>query len=331
MTGEIGDDLLDDEAVEEATLAVDPAAVGQRLDRVVAAVREDLSRSHIQQLIESGHITVNGVLVKPSHKARAGDTIILRLPPPAPTDLQPEPIPLTIIHEDERLLVIDKPAGLVTHPAPGHPVGTLVNAVLAHVPTMTMNGTLRPGIVHRLDKDTSGLIVVARDDAARVALVEQFTSRTVLKEYLALVHAHPASPATIDVPIGRDPRNRQRMAVVPTGRPARTEIVVEEMLAGYSLVRARLLTGRTHQIRVHLSYIGHPIVGDPLYGWRGGGEARVTIGGGQRRLPLERQFLHATRLGLRLPGSGEWREFTSSLPPELENVLAFLRQAEDEA
>ena len=312
--------------VQEHTLTAGPDAAGQRLDRVVTAALPDLSRAHVQHLIEDGQVTLNGRPARAGHKLRPGDVVRVTVPPPAPAaDLQPEALPLTIVYEDEAVIVIDKPAGLVVHPAPGHAGGTLVNAVLAHAPQVAMNGTVRPGIVHRLDKDTSGLMVVAKTDAARAALVEQFTGRTVLKEYLALVHGQPAAQAVVDAPIGRDPRNRQRMAVVADGRPAQTEIAVVETFPGYALVQARLRTGRTHQIRVHLAFIGHPIVGDPVYGRRAtpvlAAAGRVRM----QRLPLARQFLHAARLGFTMPTGGEWREFSSPLPPDLAATLALLR------
>jgi 23S rRNA pseudouridine1911/1915/1917 synthase len=306
---------------------VGPDEAGQRLDRAIVAALPALTRSHVQQLIERGAATVNGAAAKAGYKLRAGDLVSVTPPPPAPTRLAPEPLPLSVVYEDEAVLVLDKPAGLVVHPAPGHPAGTLVNAVLAHAPGVEMNGTHRPGIVHRLDKDTSGLIVVAKTDAARLDLVGQFADRRVLKEYLALVLGYPPATATIDAPIGRDPRRRQRMAVAPGGRPAQTDVTTIETLHGCALVRARPHTGRTHQIRVHLAALGHPIVGDAVYG--PGGALVVAQGPNRppRRLTAPRQFLHAARLGFRLPSTGEWREFTSALPPDLEAVLAALRAA----
>jgi 23S rRNA pseudouridine1911/1915/1917 synthase len=306
---------------------VEPGEAGQRLDRAIVAALPALSRAYVQALIERGAATVNGAPAKPGYKLRAGDLIAVTPPPPEPTSLEPEPLPLSVVYEDEAVLVLDKPAGLVVHPAPGHPTGTLVNAVLAHAPGVAMNGTQRPGIVHRLDKDTSGLMVVAKTDAARLDLVGQFAGRRVLKEYLALVHGYPPATATIDAPIGRDPRRRQRMAVAPGGREARTDVTTLEAFRGCALVRARPHTGRTHQIRVHLAALGHPIVGDAVYG--SGGALVVPQGPNRppRRLTAPRQFLHAARLGFHLPGTGEWREFTSPLPPDLEAALAALRAA----
>jgi 23S rRNA pseudouridine1911/1915/1917 synthase len=319
---------VSDEPGRRVTFTVEPEQAGQRLDRVVAAALPDLSRAHVQRLIEESRITVDALPVKPSHKPRPGQVVSVTVPAPAPVDLRPEPLPLHVCYEDAAVLVIDKPAGLVVHPAPGHPAGTLVNAVLAHAPEVATNGTQRPGIVHRLDKDTSGLMVVAKNDAARAALVAQFAGRAVLKEYLALVQGYPPAEAVIEAPIGRDPRHRQRMAVVPDGRPARTEITAVETLPGYTLVRARLHTGRTHQIRVHLAWRGHPIAGDVTYG-SGALLQRAGRGGALQRRALGRQFLHAARLGFRLPPGGEWREFTSPLPADLAAALDWLRGRAD--
>lgn len=296
---------------------VSPEQIGDRLDRVVTSHLQDMSRSFAATLIEQGAVVVNGIAAtKSGQKLRAGDHITVDIPPPQPSGLHAEDIPLNIVYEDADLLVIDKPAGMVVHPAPGHSGGTLVNAVLAHVPEIELNmgDEARPGIVHRLDKDTSGLIVVAKRRASHEALARQMSERTMLKQYLALVHGKPRLPAgIIDAPIARDLRDRQRMAVVSGGRPARTRYTTERDLKGYTLIRATLETGRTHQIRVHLSSIGHPILGDPVYGKRTLKDA-ASLG-------LTRQFLHAHKLGLTLPSTGEWREFLSPLPEELQAVL----------
>jgi 23S rRNA pseudouridine1911/1915/1917 synthase len=314
-------------ALEERLIVVRPEQAGQRLDLVLTAQLGQLTRAHIQHLIAEQWVRLNDAPAKPGQKLRAGDRLAISIPPPAPTALQAEALPLTVVYEDDMLLVIDKPAGLVVHPAPGHPSGTLVNAVLAHAPTVAMNGTVRPGIVHRLDKDTSGLIVVAKSDAARTALVAQFAARTVLKEYLALVVGYPAERLTLAAPIGRDPHQRQRMAVVTTGRPARTEVEVVERFTGYTLVRVRLHTGRTHQIRVHLAACGHPLVGDATYGGPRQVERRLAVGGAVQRRRLNRQFLHASRLGLRRPSDDRWCELASPLPVELAELLGWLRPA----
>ena len=290
---------------------------GRRIDRAVASHIADVSRSYAAALIESGALTVNGAPVtKPSHILKVGDMVSLIIPPPQPSGLIAESIPLSVVYEDGDLLVVDKPAGMVVHPAPGHSGGTLVNALLAHVPELEldMGDEARPGIVHRLDKDTSGLIVVAKRRAAHEHLARQMAARLMLKEYLAVALGKLRPPTgVIDAPIARDPRERQRMAVVAGGRPARTRYTVERDLGQYALVKTTLETGRTHQIRVHLASAGHPILGDPIYGKRTLKDAA--------RLALTRQFLHARRLGLTLPSTGEWREFTSPLPEDLQRVL----------
>jgi 23S rRNA pseudouridine1911/1915/1917 synthase len=290
------------------------AEAGERLDKFIAARRPDLSRAQVQRLLADGFITVNGVAVKASYRVKAGDHLQVRLPPPAPSDVQPEPIPLRIVYEDGDLLVVDKPAGMVVHPAPGHAAGTLVAAVLAHAPDLAgIGGARRPGIVHRLDKDTSGLILIAKNDLAHRHLQAQFKSRSVRKVYLALVEGYPAAArGRVEAPIGRDPHRRQRMAVVPNGREAVTEYRVLSRYPGYTLVAAEPKTGRTHQIRVHFAWLGHPVVGDRVYGHR----ASALI--------CPRQFLHAHRLGFRLPASGAYVEFESPLPPDLTAVLARL-------
>jgi 23S rRNA pseudouridine1911/1915/1917 synthase len=290
---------------------------GERLDRAVAARVPDISRSYAAALIEKGAVYVNGAQVgKTSHKLKVGDEVAVEMPQPQPSGLQAEEIPLKVVYEDADLLVVDKPAGMVVHPSPGHSGGTLVNALLAHVPglELDMGDEARPGIVHRLDKDTSGLIVVAKRRAAHDNLSRQMAERKMLKEYVALVMGRPnARAGVVDAAIARDPRDRQRMAVVTGGRAARTRYVVERELGTYALVKATLETGRTHQIRVHMASIGHPIVGDPVYGKRTLKDAAA--------LGLGRQFLHARRLGLTLPSTGEWREFESELPDDLRGVL----------
>ncbi len=291
---------------------------GQRLDRWLAEVLPERSRTEIQRWIRDRRITVNGSHLKASYRVEPGDYIVVNIPPPLPADIQPEPIPLDILYEDENLLVINKAAGMVVHPASGHVhrSGTLVNAVLAHVPNLAVGGEERPGIVHRLDKDTSGLILVAKNDMAHRSLQAQFKTREVEKVYLALVEGElPIAHGRVEAPIGRDLYHRQRMAVVPghKGRSAVTEFTVCERFPGYTLIEARPRTGRTHQIRVHMAYIGHPLVGDPVYGHR------------CRRLHCPRQFLHAHRLGFRLPDTGQWIELTAPLPADLEEVLRRLR------
>ncbi len=282
---------------------------GVRLDKFVGEKCPGLSRTHAQKLIAGDFITVNGQPAKSSHRLEAGDHVVVEIPPEPPASLTPEDIPLDIVYEDADLLVVDKPAGLAVHPAPGHPSHTLANAVLNYLPALAENGdALRPGIVHRLDKDTSGLLVVAKNRAAQANLSEQFKSRTVSKSYLVLVKGRltPGS-GIIEADIGRDPHHRQRMAVVSRGREARTEYRVVKYVGGCTLLEIKPETGRTHQIRVHLAAIGFPVMGDAAYG--------VTSP------RLSRQFLHAARLGFKLPSTGEYVEFESPLPPDLAQAL----------
>lgn len=289
---------------------------GTRLDRYLAQVNPDLSRSYIQHLIGDGHVAVNGRSVKPSYNVQPGDRISLVVPVPRPSDILPEDIPLTIVYEDEDVLVVDKPAGMVVHPSPGHASGTLVNALLFHYPHLRIGDDLRPGIVHRLDRDTSGLLVIAKHDRAKAVLQAQQQARQMLKLYLALIEgSFRDDQGVIDAPIDRHPTDRLRMAIVAGGRPARTLYRVCERLGPYSLVEAKLETGRTHQIRVHLAHKHHPIVGDQLYGSRRSMQA----------FGLRRQFLHATRLGFRRL-DGTWIELQAPLPPELQAILDRLRQ-----
>jgi 23S rRNA pseudouridine1911/1915/1917 synthase len=282
---------------------------GFRLDKFVGDRCPELSRTHAQKLIAAGFITVNGRSTKSSFKLTLNDRVDISIPPESPAPLSPENIPLKIVYEDDDLLVVDKPPGLSVHPAPGHPSHTLVNAVLNYLPALADDAdSVRPGIVHRLDKDTSGLIIVAKNRLAHENLSDQFKARSVSKSYIVLVKGKltPES-GIIEAAIGRDPHNRQRMAVVARGRDARTEYRVLRYVGGYSLLEIRPQTGRTHQIRVHLAAIGFPVVGDAAYG-----------------VPsphLSRQFLHASRLGFSLPSTGRYVEFTSPLPPDLEKAL----------
>jgi 23S rRNA pseudouridine1911/1915/1917 synthase len=281
---------------------------GIRVDKYVSENCPELSRTQAQKLIEDGNITVNRGMIKPSLKLQAGDTVDIVIPPPAASNLAPAAIPLEILYEDQDLIVVDKPAGLTVHPAPGHFTHTLVNAILAHVPGIDSGEANRPGIVHRLDKDTSGLIIVAKNNTAHMQLAGQFKNRSVNKVYLALVQGHlTPQEGIIEAKIGRDPRDRKRMAVTERGREARTEYKVIKYLDNYTLLEIRPKTGRTHQIRVHLAAIGFPIVGDAVYG--------------AKSAYISRQFLHAYKLSFKLPSSGEYREFESEMPPDLVKAL----------
>jgi len=283
-----------------------------RIDKYVCQKYPELSRTQVQKLIGDGYITVNDRVAKAGFKLSPGDRVNITIPPTPSSPLSPEALPLNITYEDSHLLVIDKPAGLTVHPAPGHYSHTLVNAILSYLPNLPnlpdTGNLLRPGIVHRLDKDTSGLMVVAKDSMAQDDLVSQFKTHHVVKAYLVLVKGHlTPDSGLIEAPIGRDPHNRKRMAVVAEGKEARTRYQVIRYIGNTTLLEVRPATGRTHQIRVHLSAIGYPVVGDTTYG--------------VKSAHLSRQFIHACRLGFRLPVTGEYVEFTSELPPDLEQAL----------
>ena len=284
---------------------------GERLDRVLAACLSGLSRSFAQRLIKDGAVTVNGRLSKPSYRVQAGDEIFARIPTETPEPVLPEDVPLDVIYEDETLLVLNKPAGMVVHPALGHAGGTLVNAVLAHCPQVAEVGPPdRAGIVHRLDKDTSGLILIAKDEATRAALQRQFKRRQVIKTYLALVEDQvQPREGIVEAPLGRDKRQRKKMAVVRRGREARTTYRTIRRFARHTLLEVRPHTGRTHQVRVHLAWLGYPVVGDTVYGRR------------RQRLLKSRHFLHAAQLRFTHPATGEEVEFKAPLPAELSAVL----------
>jgi len=295
-------------------------APGERLDRALAAAMPDLSRAQWQRLIKEGQVTRAGQPAKASLRLEGGERVVAVIPEVEETELLPEAIPLDVRYEDSDILLINKPAGMVVHPAAGHEQGTLVNAVLAYCPDLEgVGGEKRPGIVHRLDKDTSGLILVAKNDRALRHLQAQFKARTVGKVYVALVEGQIQPPsALIDAPIGRDPRQRKKMSVIlsRTGsvhaRPAQTRYRAVTVYDDYSLLECELHTGRTHQIRVHLAYIGYPIVGDTIYGRR------------RQRIPLKRHFLHAAELTFRRPSDNEQLTFSTELPPELQVVLDHL-------
>jgi 23S rRNA pseudouridine1911/1915/1917 synthase len=292
---------------------------GTRLDVALARLEPTLSRAQVQRLIGEGEIRVAGMVVKPAHKLRAGERIEGRVPEPVAAGVEAQDIPLAIVHEDADLVVIDKPAGLVVHPAAGHAQGTLVNALLHHCRDLSgVGGELRPGIVHRLDKDTSGLLVVAKHDLAHRALAAQWKVHSIDREYLAFVRGAPRSESgTVDAPIGRHPTDRKRMSThARVSRSAVTHWRIEERLRDATLLRVRLETGRTHQIRVHLSSIGLPVLGDPVYG---GGRALPAARG------IKRQALHAALLGFDHPTSGVRVRFESALPDELRALLEGLR------
>jgi len=302
---------------------------GERLDAFVSR-RSDLSRTRAQKLIEEEHVRVDGrVVSRKSELVRPGLRVEIEVPAPEPVETVPEDIPLEIVYQDEALLVVDKPAGMVVHPAPGHPRGTLVNALLHHVRDLSgVGGRLRPGVVHRLDRDTSGLLVVAKRDDAHRALAEALRQRRVRRLYLAAAWGHLGdTPLTIDAPMARDPRDRKRMAVVEGGRHAVTRVRVRERWLAAELLDVALQTGRTHQIRVHLAHRGHPLVGDCVYGvgWeRGmGGPARRWVQELSRRTP--RQFLHARELAFDHPLTGERMRFRAPLPADLAGVVAWAR------
>jgi 23S rRNA pseudouridine1911/1915/1917 synthase len=303
---------------------------GARLDVVVAARIPALSRSQVAQLIAAGRITVNGRAARKSEQPVAGDVIVVDVPPAEPSALVAEPIELVIVFEDADLAVVDKPAGLVVHPAPGHRAGTLVNALLHHIGDLSgIGGVRRPGIVHRLDKDTSGLLIVAKHDASHRRLSDALRRREIRRAYFVAAWGHLVrDEVEIDAPIGRSPKQRQRMAVVPAGRPARTKLKRMERWRAADLLRAELDSGRTHQIRVHLAHIGRPVVGDRVYGAgaaRGvSGPDRTWAASLERRVP--RQFLHAAELAFRHPISGAPLTFKSPLPPDLDAVVRWARQ-----
>ncbi|MCI1986554.1 MAG: RluA family pseudouridine synthase [Lactobacillus sp.] len=284
-----------------------------RIDKVIADTLADVTRSQAQKWLLQGHVTVNQAAVAPKYKVAAGDVVVVTPPAPVPLAAKPQAIPLAVVYEDDDVLVVNKPQGMVVHPAPGHPDGTLVNAVLGHTPLTGINDVLRPGIVHRIDKDTSGLLMVAKTQAAQASLSAQLKAKTTSREYLAIVHGvFKETAGRIDAPLGRDPKDRKKQAVVAGGRHAVTHFQVLEQFEHYALVRCVLETGRTHQIRVHMAYIHHPVAGDPLYAPK-------------RTLPGAGQFLHAASLGFKHPVSGQWLEFHVEPPQLFQETLANLR------
>lgn len=301
-------------------MKVTPDGKGKRLDAWLSRVEPTLSRARIQELIHTGHITLNGKPAKPSQTLVTGQEIHIEIPPAVEIALQPESIPLDILYEDTDLIVINKPAGLVVHPAAGHASGTLVNALLAHCSDLSgINGEKRPGIVHRLDRDTTGVMVVAKNELTMRALTSQFKLRETTKEYLALVWGHPNPPAgRIETLIGRNPRDRKKMCTQPdVGRTAITNYETHETFADTSLLRVRIETGRTHQIRVHMAHLGHSLIGDPQYG-----RPRHHVLPGP--LP-SRQMLHAARLTFTHPSTGKTLSCQAPLPADMQTLLNALR------
>jgi len=318
-------------AASRWSFVVGPADAGVRLDRFLQAQVADLSRTRLQALIAAGRVRVAGGHPKASHRLRAGARVVVEVPPPEPVALTPEPIPLDVVYEDADLLVVNKPTGLVVHPGAGHRTGTLVHALLAHCgPALSgVGGARRPGIVHRLDRGTSGLLVVAKVDHAHLGLARQLKARTVERRYLALVHGRlPHATGVVETAIGRDPRDRLRMAVRPagTGRPALTRYRVLERFARpapFTLLEATLGTGRTHQIRVHLAHLGVPVVGDRTY--RRPGSAPLDVDLAAHVTSLGGQALHAAALGFTHPRTGTWHRFEAPPPPAFADLLAWLR------
>ncbi len=302
--------------MEPQLLSVPPEAKGERLDQFLHRHLPTLSRSRLQELIEAGSVLLNGKSTKPSLKLKGGETVEVEIPAPRELSVAAEAIPLDVVYEDADLIVINKPQGMVTHPAPGAWEGTLVNALLAHCRDLSgIGGVARPGIVHRLDKDTSGLLVVAKNDASHQALSAQIAAKTAKRQYLAVVTGVPATEeGSIDAPIARHPSERVKMAVVPGGRHALTHWRVLEAFRDASLVEVTLATGRTHQIRVHMAHLGHPLVGDPVYGPKS-------------RLPvkLEGQALHAFRLAFDHPTTGLRMEFEVAPPERFQALMRYLR------
>jgi 23S rRNA pseudouridine1911/1915/1917 synthase len=318
------------------SIRVKPSDEGKRLDVLLATLLADCTRTFVSGLIAAEHVRVDGHPKKPGYRVKSGENISGAIPLPVPVEFKPEPIPLNIVYEDDHIVVVNKQPGLVVHPAPGHFSGTLVNGLLYHCPNLGgIGGELRPGIVHRLDKDTSGTLVVAKNDAAHTNLSRQFKSRKVKKDYLALVHGNMKSPTgSIKLPIGRHPVDRKRMSTVsPRGRTAETEWNIKEQFQEFALLEVHLKTGRTHQIRVHCSALHHPIVGDKVYGPR---KPEKTITRNHRQADqilqilksAKRQMLHAWRLGFHHPHSGEAVSFESPLPEDMASIIQRIRDSE---
>lgn len=308
----------DEQEQEPMIFAVDELHAGERLDKYVTESMEEgeVSRTQVQEWIKSGAVVVNGREVKANYKLTVADVVTVIIPEPEAALIEAQPIPLEVVYEDGDVIVVNKPRGMVVHPAPGHYNGTLVNALMYHCTDLSgINGILRPGIVHRIDKDTSGLIMAAKNDLAHASLAAQLKEHSVTRKYMALVHGNmPHEQGTVDAPIGRDPKDRKLFTVIHKGsKEAITHFQVMERFGDYTLLELQLETGRTHQIRVHMKYIDHPLAGDPIYG------RNKTIG-------LKGQALHAAVLGFVHPRSGEYLEFQAPIPSDMERELMILRQ-----
>ncbi|MBU8682477.1 RluA family pseudouridine synthase [Bacillus haynesii] len=301
--------------MEHYEMTVHEEYKGERIDKYLTAVEADWSRTQVQQWIKEDRVLVNGNAVKANYKVQEGDAVSVHVPEPEPLDVTAEPMDLDIYYEDQDVLVVNKPRGMVVHPAPGHLTGTLVNGLMAHCDDLSgINGVMRPGIVHRIDKDTSGLLMVAKNDMAHESLVNQLVNKTVTRKYTALVHGViPHDHGTIDAPIGRDKKDRQSMTVTrENGKHAVTHFEVIERFDDFTVVECQLETGRTHQIRVHMKYIGFPLAGDPKYGPK-------------KTVDFNGQVLHAGVLGFDHPRTGEYVEFEAPLPDDMKNLLGKIR------
>jgi 23S rRNA pseudouridine1911/1915/1917 synthase len=302
--------------MEQVTYTVNEKQHLERIDKLLSTMNEQWSRSQVQQWIKDDLVNVNGQAIKGNYKCKTGDEISITIPDPEPLDVVPEEMNLDVYYEDSDVLVVNKPRGMVVHPAPGHTSGTLVNGLMAHCKDLSgINGVMRPGIVHRIDKDTSGLLMIAKNDVAHESLVNQLVHKTVTRRYKAIVHGViPHDKGTIDAPIGRDEKDRQSMTVTEkNSKDAVTHFQVIERLKDFTFVECQLETGRTHQIRVHMKYIGYPLAGDPKYGPK-------------KTIELEGQALHAGILGFDHPRTHEYLEFEAPIPSEFEEVLDWLRK-----
>jgi 23S rRNA pseudouridine1911/1915/1917 synthase len=304
--------------MEDYTYTISEAQKGERIDKALAMLEADWSRSQIQIWLKDGGVLVNGETVKTNYKVRPDDVIHVSVPDAEPLDIEAEDLNLEIVYEDADVLVVNKPRGMVVHPAPGHTSGTLVNGLMHQVTDLSgINGIMRPGIVHRIDKDTSGLLMVAKNDKAHVSLVDQLVKKTVTRKYIALVHGHiPHDKGTIDAPIGRDARDRQSMTVVDSGKHAVTHFRVLERFGNFTLIECRLETGRTHQIRVHMKYIGYPLAGDPKYGPK-------------KTIEFDGQALHAAVIGFIHPRTEEYMEFEAPLPQVFTDLIEEMKENVD--